>query len=85
MAIKQSIFPPTQCDLNTLESALAVLCIRGLVSRNQFNALTVACNPSLPAIVELKQRSPKSVIYVFIDNVAKYEINNRSKINYIYS
>ena len=85
MAIKQSIFPPTQCDASALESALAVLCIRGLVSRNQFNALTVACNPSLPAIVELKQRSPKSVIYVFIDNVAKYEINNRSKINYIYS
>jgi hypothetical protein len=85
MAIKQSIFPPTQCDASALESALAVLCIRGLVSRNQFNALTVACNPSLPALIELKQRSPKSVIYVFIDNVAKYEINNRSKINYIYS
>lgn len=85
MAIKQSIFPPTQCDLNTLESALAVLCIRGLVSRNQFTALMIACNPSLPALIELKQRSPKSVVYVFIDNVAKYEINNRSKINYIYS
>lgn len=85
MAIKQSIFPPTQCDASALESALAVLCIRGLVSRNQFTALMIACNPSLPAIVELKQRSPKSVVYVFIDNVAKYEINNRSKINYIYS
>jgi hypothetical protein len=83
MPIKQTIANPMQCDANTLESLLAVLCVRGLLTRNQTKTIATACAPHLPCEVAISQRMPKGTTYISIDNAPMFEINNRSKLTYV--
>jgi hypothetical protein len=83
MPAKQTLYPSAQCDVNTLESILAVLMVRGFLSRNQTKTIATACASSLPCAVEIAQRMPKGTTYISINATPTYEINNRSKINYI--
>jgi hypothetical protein len=83
MPIKQTLTNPLQCDANTLESLLAVLCVRGLLTRNQTKAIATACAPHLPCEVAISQRMPKGTTYISIDGAPAYEINNRSKLTYV--
>ena len=85
MAHKQTILELKEYDLNHLISSLLYLNFKNLISRPQLKTIEMLCKPDLPAHIELKQRTAKSLINVYINGVEKYQVNNRSKINYIYS
>lgn len=85
MPAKQILFPGIECDAEKLESLLSVLATRNYLSRNQLKAITTACAPLLPCVIEIAQRMPKGTTYISVNNAPMFEINNRSKINYIYS
>lgn len=85
MANKQTILELKEYNIDTLVSGLLYLNFKNILSKPQLKTIELLCKPNLPANIELKQRSPKSVINVYINGVEKYQVNNRSKINYIYS
>lgn len=83
MPAKQILFPSLKCDANTLESLLAVLAMRGFLSRNQVKTIANACAHYLPCDVEILQRIPKGTTYISINAAPMYEINNRAKITFV--
>jgi hypothetical protein len=83
MPSKQTLCPPTKCDVNSLESLLAVLAVRGFLSRNQIKTIANACAIYLPCDVEIFQRMPKGTTYLSINGAPMYEINNRSKLTLV--
>ena len=83
MPIKQTLTNPMQCDANTFESLLAVLCVRGLLTRNQTKTIAIACAPHLPCEVAISQRMPKGTTYISINGAPMFGVNNRSKLTYI--
>lgn len=83
MPAKQILSPTTKCDANTLESLLAVLAVRGFLSRNQIKTIATTCAHYLPCNVEISQRMPKGTTYLSINGTPMYEINNRAKITFV--
>lgn len=83
MPAKQILSPATKCDANILESLLAVLAMRGFLSRNQVKTIATACAHYLPCDVEISQRMPKGTTYISINAAPMYEINNRAKVKYL--
>lgn len=83
MPAKQILSPATKCDANILESLLAVLAMRGFLSRNQVKTIANACAHYLPCDVEISQRMPKGTTYLSINGAPMYEINNRAKITFV--
>ena len=84
MANKQTILELKEYNIDTLVSGLLYLNFKNIISKPQLKTIEMLCKSDLPTNIELKQRSPKSVINVYINGVEKYQVNNRSKINYIY-
>lgn len=79
MPKKSPLIPPAHCTtLDYLESLLAVLQTRNFLTRNQAIALRIACSHSLPAKIELHQRTPKGTVYLYINDALTHVINNRA-------
>jgi hypothetical protein len=82
MANKETILNLTIINNNNLLSELALLNISGVISRPQLNTIHKLCKPELPTRIELRQRTPKGIINVWIAGVEKYHVNTRSKVFY---
>ena len=50
------------------------------ITRRQFSAITLLAGRHLPCSVELRQRSPKSVLYLWIDGTLEYRIGQRAEL-----
>jgi len=50
------------------------------ITRRQFAAITLLAARHLPCSVELRQRSPKSVLYLWIDGTLEYRIGQRAEL-----
>ena len=68
---------PTQLD-----TALSLLLTHGKLTRTQYATIHQICANSYPVTLEIAQRMPKQMLYM-TKNGEEYQINNRSKINYI--
>jgi hypothetical protein len=84
MANKETILIYKEYDLDDLLSSLLYLNIKNVISRTQLKTIEELCKLELPAFVELKQRTPKGIINLWINGVEKYRVNTRSKVFYIY-
>jgi len=49
------------------------------ITRRQFSAVTLLAGRHIPCSVELRQRSPKSVLYLWIDGTLEYRIGQRAE------
>ncbi len=50
------------------------------ITRRQFSAVTLLAARHLPCSVELRQRSPKSVLYLWVDGTLEYRIGQRAEM-----
>jgi hypothetical protein len=50
------------------------------ITRRQFSAVTLLAGRHVPCSVELRQRSPKSVLYLWIDGTLEYRIGQRAEV-----
>jgi hypothetical protein len=50
------------------------------ITRRQFAAVTLLAGRHVPCSVELRQRSPKSVLYLWIDGTLEYRIGQRAEL-----
>jgi hypothetical protein len=81
MAAKSEILPPTSASTAAaLEPALALLQVRGHITRNQSASILKILSGHLPAIVSLEQRTPKSIVYVLLDGALRFAIGVRASI-----
>ena len=78
---KLPILPRTYVDSPTAIRAWAVDGISlKLITRRQFTGVTILAERHLPCEVELRQRSPKSVLYLWIDGKLEYRIGQRAEL-----
>ena len=82
MANKETILNLKESDNDSFLSNLALLNINGVISRTQLNTIYKLCKPYLPTNIELKQRTTKGIINVWINGVERYQVNTRSKVFY---
>lgn len=82
MANKETILNSRESNKDIFLSKLALLNINGVISRTQLNTIYRLCAPELPAAIELKQRTTKGIINVWINGVERYQVNTRSKVFY---
>ena len=82
MANKETILTLKVSNQDNFLSNLALLNINSVISRTQLNTIYKLCKPELPATIELKQRTTKGIINVWINGVEKYHVNTRSKVFY---
>lgn len=81
MAAKSEILSPVSVSaLATLEPALALLQVRGRITRNQAASVLKILPGHLPALVALEQRTPKSMVYVLLDGALRFVIGVRASI-----
>jgi hypothetical protein len=85
MASKSRIFAP-QTFTNFAEFHLAMRAkeLRPFISRTQGDEIahTVDERGGFPATVALDQRTPKGTVYVYLDGVLKFTINQRGEAGY---
>jgi hypothetical protein len=80
MPTKQTILTLDDCpDSDFLESALALLQVRGLLSRTQSTTIQRVVAQHLPAPLKIEQRMPKSVIDVTVREYT-YKIGTRAEV-----
>jgi hypothetical protein len=82
MANKETILIYKEYDIDDLLSSLLYLNIKNVISRTQLKTIERLCKSDLPAFVELKQRTPKGLINVYINGAEKYQVNTRAKLIY---
>jgi len=82
MADKKTILNYKEYDIDDLLSSLLYLNIKNVISRTQLKTIERLCKSDLPAFVELKQRTPKGLINVYINGAEKYQVNTRAKLIY---
>jgi hypothetical protein len=80
MPRKQVVFTlPLVRDTGHLESILAVLTVRGAISRNQAHVIRLAAARAVPCAFELHQRTPKGTTYVRA-GADQFSVNVRAKL-----
>jgi len=78
---KLPILPIAQVESSTAIRAWAVDAVtQKQITRRQFTAITLLAERHLPCSVELRQRSPKSVLYLWIDGTLEYRIGQRAEL-----
>ena len=78
---KLPILPRTHVDSSAALRAWAVEGISlKLITRRQFTGIVILAERHLPCDVELRQRSPKSVLYLWIDAKLEYRIGQRAEL-----
>lgn len=50
------------------------------ITRRQFSGIVLLASRHVPCSVELRQRSPKSVLYLWIDGQIEYRIGQRAEL-----
>lgn len=84
MAAKIEILTPRQvAEIPALEAPLALLQVRGLITRNQAASILKILPGHLPARVSLEQRTPKSIVYVLLDGATRFTIGVRARIGFV--
>ena len=85
MPVKYTLLPGTTfSNPNQLDSVICLLLTHGKITRTQYATIHKICANSYPVTLEIAQRMPKQMLYI-TKNGEQCQINNRSKINYIYS
>jgi hypothetical protein len=80
MPAKQTILTLNDCpNSEFLEAALALLQVRGQLSRTQATTIQRVCAQHLPAPLKIEQRMPKSVTDVTIREYT-YKIGTRAEV-----
>ena len=80
MPAKQTILTLNDCpNSDFLESALALLQVRGLLSRTQSTTIQRVVAQHLPAPLKIEQRMPKSVTDVTVREYT-YKIGTRAEV-----
>ena len=51
-----------------------------LITRRQFSGVVLLASRHVPCSVELRQRSPKSVLYLWINGQLEYRIGQRAEL-----
>lgn len=74
----------TFTDPNSLDSVLCLLLTHGKITKTQYATIHKICANSYPVTLEIAQRMPKQMLYI-TKNGEQYQLNNRAKLNYIYS
>ena len=78
---KLPILPIVHVDSSTAIRAWAVDAVtQKNITRRQFTSITLLAERHLPCSVELRQRSPKSVLYLWIDGTLEYRIGQRAEM-----
>lgn len=81
MAAKSEILAPKPISaLSVLEPSLALLQVRGHITRNQSASILKILTGHLPAVISLEQRTPKSIVYVLLDGATRFSIGVRASI-----
>ena len=78
---KLPILPIAHVDSSAAVRSWAVDAItQKQITRRQFAAIAMLATRHLPCSVELLQRSPKSVLYLWIDGTLEYRIGQRAEL-----
>jgi hypothetical protein len=78
---KLPILPMTYVDDPTAIRSWAVEGISlKLITRRQFSGIVLLASRHVPCSVELRQRSPKSVLYLWINGQLEYRIGQRAEL-----
>lgn len=84
MASQQSLFGPIMIQsADVLEALLALQQVRGNITRRQNTSILMVLRQHLPATIELKQRTPKSMLYISINSAPTYTVNPRAHVGFV--
>lgn len=67
-----------------LHRALRDARMRAYITKSQIDAITDACERFFPNDFELRQRTPKGTIYIYVDDELEYTVDQRSTIKRAY-
>jgi hypothetical protein len=59
--------------------------MRAYITKAQGDAITDACEHFFPNNFELRQRTPKGTVYIYVDNELQYLVDQRSTIKRAYA